>query len=1312
MENRKFVKILTPAIVISLGFLVITQNAFAYGIETHAALTANIFEYYNKNFPQNKIPDEMKNYLVDGSRHEDSLPRWMNHFYDPVYDRGLESIYGAGYKSKEWAVDKNKQNEPRYKITTAIASILTAIQQRKISAVTVETDFTWERAIRFWVNGDKEKAMFILGHILHLIEDASVPDHTRNDAHPGFAEDYSPYENYAKKPEIYNADLLENLENKQPAIYSELEDYFNDIAKYSNNNFYSKGTIGLGKYKSPQPISYLRIGRYLYAAANDDKFGQYLLSRQSVPDILFVPKNDITIEPELIMQDYWRLLSAQSIRYGAGVIDLFFKEVEKAKNDPNFSKEEQKSFFARVIEAVKNIFAEDESGVIVENIDLTPEELEAKIEENTKALLKDDSPETARQADEQEVQKKAEEVVKSVVDNIKKQESETENTNQQIQPQINDKLLINEIKVSGGEFVEIYNPTASEVPLGGYYFAYYSPSKTDWGDPYRNQPLPENAKISAGGYYAIAFGGFSGASDWQPYSSDQLGNNGGTVAIWAGNPKESGSVKIDAFGWGNAALYYGAAFNSSFTDFASAIRHPKAQNQKNNTGDFKLSYTVTPGAENIFNLPVTSGGSSNESQQQESEQQEQQGGAEDESPVPTPKILINEIQIAGATSNDEFIELYNPNSETVDISSWSIQYRGSNAQSFSKKNFVSGHSIAPGEYFLIAHNDFNPDIAADMRHVSFALSGAGGTIFLVSDTTALSNGDEISIVDKVAYGSGEHLFPEDKVFTPAPAVDQSIQRKNFQDTDNNFADFELRDCPSPKAQEADCSQPATAAYDSTQMTINLSWDSVLPTLSYYAVYTINSPAIFFATTTATSFSYPINEIGRDYNFEIRAVDEFGGETATTSAQINAPSFLDNVYFFKDPRIENNEYFLDLRWSEPTFIKATPFNSSEDVWRVLVFYFNQDADKIPFFWTGTQYADLAEDDPIRSYGEWGTTIKNAVRLEYFNCSNEYSGGTALLLPGSSTACSSSPGGVRNSAYHFSKIGKNNLALKAAPESFGVEPTTDDFVTAAFYVYVGFNMQILVAVDKAKYFFREDASHQSPPEMQGELNLSFDGMEGTISAGWDAALDKDSLLNSLTYQVNFTPGGSAELDEQLWENLGTNRSRTVSTGLGDSFLIGARAVDDFGNFSEPLVSQWNFPENFNLSDYGVKFDTEVYIHCPGPGGCSGDISPAIDYDSETMLIDKISFNARTSISMNHCENRNIKMLIFDDNDVEIVRTDEVYGPCDSTQIYSRSFDFSENPIEMRSGFKIRFMNSGSIWKDVTYTFSDLKLYRVRE
>ncbi len=174
MENSKLIKFLIPIFV--LGFFIVqADGVFAYEIETHAFLTDEVIKFYNQSFSNQQIPDELRDYLIDGSRREDDPPRWMNHFYDPVYNRGLtDSALGDWQKSKDWARDGDNQTKLKYSPT--IATILSSWQSGKIQKYFPTSDFTWKEAIRYWIQGNKEMAMFTLGHVLHLLEDASLPD--------------------------------------------------------------------------------------------------------------------------------------------------------------------------------------------------------------------------------------------------------------------------------------------------------------------------------------------------------------------------------------------------------------------------------------------------------------------------------------------------------------------------------------------------------------------------------------------------------------------------------------------------------------------------------------------------------------------------------------------------------------------------------------------------------------------------------------------------------------------------------------------------------------------------------------------------------------------------------------------------------------------------------------------------------------------------------------------------------------------------------------------------------------------------------
>ena len=336
-----------------LGLFLIPNFAFGYDYETHGFLTKQTTEFYNSNFPE-KISQDLIYFLVDGSRREDDTPRWINHFYDPVYQRGYQpeiviDAYPLAFaqtlekvinwvSSKQWADSSSQQNRLVYKATSGVyrvASILSAGDKTKLN-INSETDFSWETAKQYWLKGEKEKAMFALGHVLHLIQDASVPDHTRNDGHIGD----SPYELWTSRFNLSNPDtsLNQRLIGKTPVVSASLGNYFESIAKYSNNNFYSKDTLGVGKgYSSPE-ISYVgKDGKYFYGlGTGKEDSGEYklLIYKNYNGSLLVGMEKDISLtmddpaEGDFVMRDYWSRLSPKAITHGAGIINLFLEEVE------------------------------------------------------------------------------------------------------------------------------------------------------------------------------------------------------------------------------------------------------------------------------------------------------------------------------------------------------------------------------------------------------------------------------------------------------------------------------------------------------------------------------------------------------------------------------------------------------------------------------------------------------------------------------------------------------------------------------------------------------------------------------------------------------------------------------------------------------------------------------------------------------------------------------------------------------------------------------------------------------------------------
>ncbi len=307
---------------IFFGIVFFSDHLFAYDeIIVHPSLTQEMAKLYNLNSAI-WLTDEEINWIKKGSADEDLniglAARSSNHFYNPS---GI----------KKWADDSAQANivsEPR----------LTAKQWAHNSseqAFSSGGDFSWERAIRDYASGDKKRAYEGLGHILHLIEDMAVPAHTRNDLHISYAVfgydkgEREPYEDWTRdraREKKLNFDLADKLrqENKKPAVRSTLDGYFDEIAVYTNTNFFSQDTVE--KYSNPKISTYRLDNYFLYAIGNDFDSNEVLLFRVENGKYVFDDK---------VFQNYWSHLAPKAVLTGAGVIKLFKNEAEKAaENSP------------------------------------------------------------------------------------------------------------------------------------------------------------------------------------------------------------------------------------------------------------------------------------------------------------------------------------------------------------------------------------------------------------------------------------------------------------------------------------------------------------------------------------------------------------------------------------------------------------------------------------------------------------------------------------------------------------------------------------------------------------------------------------------------------------------------------------------------------------------------------------------------------------------------------------------------------------------------------------------------------------------
>lgn len=160
-------------------------------------------------------------------------------------------------------------------------------------------------------------------------------------------------------------------------------------------------------------------------------------------------------------------------------------------------------------------------------------------------------------------------------------------------------------------------------------------------------------------------------------------------------------------------------------------------------------------------------------------------------PNPTVHLVINEVQIAGASSTDEFIELYNPTAESIDLTGWSLKRKSSSGTEYSLVSASSfeGKMISSQGYFLLANIQSSENLTAqaDVLWPKSYNIAANNTVLLYNASGA--------VADKVGFGSATDY--EGSPVAESPGAQQSIARSNGVDSDNNAADFAVGE-PTPQ----------------------------------------------------------------------------------------------------------------------------------------------------------------------------------------------------------------------------------------------------------------------------------------------------------------------------------------------------------------------------------------------------------------------------------------------------------------------------------------------------------------------------------
>jgi endonuclease G len=157
---------------------------------------------------------------------------------------------------------------------------------------------------------------------------------------------------------------------------------------------------------------------------------------------------------------------------------------------------------------------------------------------------------------------------------------------------------------------------------------------------------------------------------------------------------------------------------------------------------------------------------------------------------------------SGAAYQNDFIELYNPTTSSVDVGGWTVQYSSATGTGFWQPQPIGG-VIEPGQYYLISlatNGTTGAELPAANVSGTLNLSGTAGKVALARSGDALEGcpiGDAM-LVDLVGYGTTANCR-EGVTNAPAASNSTSLFRKNggFTDTNVNGADF-IAGAPNPR----------------------------------------------------------------------------------------------------------------------------------------------------------------------------------------------------------------------------------------------------------------------------------------------------------------------------------------------------------------------------------------------------------------------------------------------------------------------------------------------------------------------------------
>ena len=176
------------------------------------------------------------------------------------------------------------------------------------------------------------------------------------------------------------------------------------------------------------------------------------------------------------------------------------------------------------------------------------------------------------------------------------------------------------------------------------------------------------------------------------------------------------------------------------------------------------------------------------------------------SPSSSPSIVITQVFGGGGNSGapfrNDFIEIFNRGTASVNLTGWSIQYASATASTWSVTALTS-ITLSPGQYYLIQESSGGSNgvaLSSPDATGTIAMAAGSGKVALVKSSISLTGTcpSDSNIIDLVGYGSTANCFRGSAPAAAASNTNAILRAANgCTETRNNVADFALG-TPTPR----------------------------------------------------------------------------------------------------------------------------------------------------------------------------------------------------------------------------------------------------------------------------------------------------------------------------------------------------------------------------------------------------------------------------------------------------------------------------------------------------------------------------------